>query len=459
MNLYVAITALALYGDLLKRVVGATGAILTTYALFGLIIVTCFTKRRAPEAQFVRIGGNGFSTICLVLIGVYLIQLLTHIDAPLDEAISSAFYIILPLTYLVTIAQRFPQFNLYKLGQSFLVLMPPILVVGLIQYIVNDSFLIDTTYSEAGGVIERNFLDNDISNGEKNYKRLPSLLASADRLSAVGMMQMYFCALVLRGYRKMTLRHVLWLLFSLMSAIAVLTIAGARSRILIIGVAVALSALPMLKNKVAPARQRRCSAGVSPVIVILIFAAIGGGVLSTGIMGTLDSVPIIRQLNATAETGEVWVRIMEFFTESSIPDDVTIFGRGLGVAGVGGRPGEFALRAMWIESGVFWTALMLPMYVALVLRLAQYLAGAIRRQEPIDIFLCAIPLLTWISGLMAGLSATFELSTALTLFPAIAVMTRDIAVSPVGRSVHNLWSNPLIAARKRNSRLGKMRKV
>jgi hypothetical protein len=192
--------------------------------------------------------------------------------------------------------------------------------------------------------------------------------------------------------------------------------------------------LPIVLKLIANVRQRQPSAGVSAAIIIMIAAAIGGGILAAGMAGrgmegALDSLPIVRQLNATAEKGDVTVRTMEFFDVSSMPDDVTIFGLGLGVAGVGGRPGEMALRAMWIESGVFWTTFMLLMHAALVFRLTQCLLGAFKRQAPYDIFLRAIPLIMWVFGLMAGLSGTFELSTALTLFPAIAVITRAIPES------------------------------
>jgi hypothetical protein len=88
---------------------------------------------------------------------------------------------------------------------------------------------------------------------------------------------------------------------------------------------------------------------------------------------------------------------------------------------------------MWIESGVFWTTLMLLMYAALVLKLAQRLVGAIRRQAPCDVFLCAIPLIMWLFGLMAGLSGLFELSTALTLLPAVALITTGVVASPARR--------------------------
>lgn len=441
MKLYMAIAALALYGDAFKRVLGATGALFTTYAIFGLIIAACFAKAYEPKARLVRPGDNWFSNGCLALLGVYLVQLLTHFDAPLFEATASALYIILPLAYLVTIAQCFPHFDLYRLGQSFLILMPPILVVALIQYFVDDSFLIDTTYSETGGVIDRNLMGEIIPGGATFYKRLPSLMASADRLSAMGMMQFYFCVLLLRGAGKMTPRRAVWLLFSLASAIAVLMIAGARSRILITGIAIALAGAPIVLKLLVNVRQRQRSSGVSPAIIIVIAAAIGGGILAAGVAGggmegALDSLPIVRQLNATAEKDDVSVRATESLEMSSIPDDVTIFGLGLGAAGVGGRPGEMAVRAMWIESGVFWTALMLLIYAALILRLAQCLLGAIRRQAPHDIFLCAVPLLLWMLGLMAGLAGTFELSTALTLFPAVAVITADMTVLPARRPVY-----------------------
>jgi hypothetical protein len=432
MKLYLTIAALALYGDLLKRVLGATAALLSSYAIFGFIIATCFMKAYAPEAQLVRAGNEWFSTVCLALLGAYLIQLLTHFDAPLFEAFGSAVYIVLPLAYIVTIARCFPQFDLCRLAQSFLVLMPPIVAVALIQYFADAAFLVDTTYSETGGVVARNFLDNDILGGDTYYKRMPSILASADRLSAMGMMQLYFCVLVLHGSSKMTLHRALWLLFSLASAIAVLIIAGARSRILIIGVAIALAGLPMVRKLIARARQRQRSTRFFPVAISMVVAMVVGTVWAARIAGSmdgaLDSLPIIRQLNATMETGDFWVRIMEYFVESFVPDNVTIFGLGLGTAGVGGRPGEIALRAMWIESGVFWTVLMLLMHAALALRLLQCLVGAIRLQTPYSVFLCAISFLMWMLGLTAGFGGTFELSTALTLFPAVAVITTGVTL-------------------------------
>jgi hypothetical protein len=431
MKLYLAIAALALYGDLPKRFLGSTGT-LVSYVTFGLIIAACFSKAYTPEARFVRPSNTWFSTACLILLAIYVVQALTNLDAPAWEAFISAMYIVLPLTYIVVIARRFPQFDLHKLAHAFMILMPPILAVALVQYFINGTFLIDTTYSEDGGVIGRNFLDNDLGDGPGSYNRYPSLFASADRLSAMGMMQLFFCALLMHGSRKMTRAKALWLLFNLASALAVLMIAGARSRILIIGAAIVLAAVSIAQKLIANARRQR-SGGF--FIVMMIFIAIAGGVavkMMGGMEGALDSLPIIRQLNATAEHGDVWVRLSEALDVSAIPEDVTLFGLGLGVAGVGGRPGEFALRAMWIESGVFWTTLMLLMHTALVFRLMQCLAGAFRQQAGYGIFLCAIPLFTWMFGLMAGLSGTFELSTALTLFPFIAVTTPGV-VAPLAK--------------------------
>lgn len=434
MKLYLAIAALALYGDLLKRVIGATGALFTVYALFGLIIAACFAKAYAPEARSVRPGNNWFSSVCLALIGIYLIQMGTNFDAPLFEAVASTFYIVLPLTYIVTITRCFPQFDLYRLGQSFLVLMPPIVAVALVQYFVDESFMIDTTYGESGGVIARNLMDDNILGEATYYNRLPSLMASADRLSAVGMMYLYFCVLVLHGYSgRMTTRRVLWLLFSVVSAIAVLMIAGARSRILIVGFAIALAGLPMLKQLIARGRRRLGSTRFSPVATVMVVAMIAGAVGAArmeGTTGSIAAVPMIRQLKATAEKGDVWDRTSDYFIHSFMPDDVTVFGRGLGTVGVGGRPGERAVATMWIESGLFWTSLMLLMNAVLVLRLTQCLAGAFRRQTPYGVFLCAIPLLTWLLGLLAGFSGLFELFTALTLFPAVAVITAGVVDSP-----------------------------
>ena len=122
---------------------------------------------------------------------------------------------------------------------------------------------------------------------------------------------------------------------------------------------------------------------------------------------------------------------------SEVPADVTILGEGLGTT-ASGRPGEFAIRAMWIESGVLWTPIMLLIHAGVLFWLGRLGLRALIDGDAVLTLLAVGSALAWLFALLTGLSSTFELSQGLLLFPTIAAVSivssksrrRPMAVGP-----------------------------
>ena len=132
----------------------------------------------------------------------------------------------------------------------------------------------------------------------------------------------------------------------------------------------------------------------------------------------------------TLEHGDIGHRFQSSINLSKIPDEVTFFGEGLGVT-AGGRPGEFGIRAMWIESGLFWTLITLMIHAGILFLLGRLaLSAALSGNALITLFAVG-QMLAWIFALLAGLSSTFELSQALLIFPTIAVFSMITLRRPV----------------------------
>lgn len=140
-------------------------------------------------------------------------------------------------------------------------------------------------------------------------------------------------------------------------------------------------------------------------------------------LGTfLRNVPVVRMLNESFQTGDVSSRVSDGVMLSLMPDSISLFGEGLGTVG-GGRPGEFGVRVMWIESGLFWTPMILVINAAILWRLLANAVRTIQKGQAAAAPLAVAQFLAWVFALLAGLSSTFELAQALLIFPSIAVLT------------------------------------
>ena len=118
---------LALYGDLIKRVVPATVALGALYAAALVILFAMLRGGRAQQHPPLASNLAGW------LIAVYFVQVLTIFTGNLLYGVMLALYVSIPLSFLYLIPRTYPQFDLYALSLYTTILMVPIHAVGLVQ--------------------------------------------------------------------------------------------------------------------------------------------------------------------------------------------------------------------------------------------------------------------------------------------------------------------------------------
>jgi len=419
--IYFSISILALYGDIVKRILPAGAALGVVYAAAILILLMMMVQRRtagpvsahrhlAREAQWV----NLFTGILIV---TYIAQFLTSFNSPFAEGLSHLLYMVIPLSFILVVQKARFNFSLAELAKLFLWMMIPINIVGLIQFGVDPSFLISTSYSgnEMGGVIARNLLEGGV------FNRYPSIFASADRYSAMGLMQFYFSWMLLTAGTLMTRKAKLWLAFNLLSSFVALGIAGARSRVLIVVVVlllIVLSEAIQIFGTVLGTRRGRASTIAYLLGGITVVAALVVPMMNS------EDYPIVLLLQQSLSSGDINMRFDEAVLFSFLPKDVSLFGAGLGTIGVGGKPGEFGIMSTWAESGLIWGGIILLAFFAICLTLAKLMFKAILTGQLVRLVMVGIPLLLLIFALLSGLTSSFELSSGILLGCAIAVALR-----------------------------------
>lgn len=412
-----SVVTLALYGDLVKRILSPNAALLLLYGLAALILVVMLVFSHAKRAK----RATMVSVLAGALIYVYLGNLATSFTTEREIApFIGAAYVCLPLAYLATLHRANPNFDIQQFALYVTVLMIPVHFVGIIQQFVSESFMISTAYSEEGGIIGRNFLDKG------TFNRLPSIYASADRFSGVVMMQIVLTPCLLLGSKIPKRRVIAWVVFNLILGGVSLLVAGARSRIIILGIAIAATGVVIIIQRLKENRSSRLvrlRVGVFVSLIVLGFASL---TLPEWIREPLLDLPVLSMLDQTFEGDDITERLQEAIELSQIPDNVTVLGEGLGVI-EGGRPGEFGIRAMWIEGGLLWTLIMLTIHAAILVCLVH---TATRLALMGNVFLMPLAIgqiLVWIMAVLAGLSTSFELSQALLLFPTIAALSMAVS--------------------------------
>lgn len=419
-RIYYAIVLLVLYGDLVKRVLSPSAALFVLYAM-ALAILFAIARRKRAYAPRMSREGRMLHIAVMSLVLLYLSQLLTSPPDYFIDAISHALYMIIPLMYILVLQRRLPEFDLVGLGKVFLFFMIPINLIGLAQYYVDPTFFISTAYDkDSGGVIVRNFL------GAGTFNRYPSLFASADRYSAMGLMQLYFTVIVFMSTHSNSNREKLWLIINALSAVVALFIAGARSRILIAIVAAVAAALTSFIKLHFSGKLTLARATV-PVGSVLLLGVLTIWLIapheSSGAKSGEDLFPVITMLAQTLEEGDISTRIGEATEFSLLPEEITVFGQGLGTVSKG-KPGEFGIRSIWIESGMFWGGMMLVAFLTIVAALALRVWRSFLALKPLNMAIYMVPFLLLIFALLAGLTSSFELSTGLMLGCSIAIILR-----------------------------------
>jgi len=125
-RIYIAIALMTLYGDLLKRYMSDSGSLGTLYLLACIILLAMKFQANKKKAPLCR-EAKTMKFFVFSLIILYFLQLLVFsFDELFPLAFTHTLYMCVPLMYIIVILKFFPQFDLVKLSQGFLIMMIPI---------------------------------------------------------------------------------------------------------------------------------------------------------------------------------------------------------------------------------------------------------------------------------------------------------------------------------------------
>jgi hypothetical protein len=418
-KIYYAIPALALFGDLvLKRFLQPYWALACLYTIAVLILVWIVVLKWDKKSLKLTALERRISFVIYYLVIAYIFQSLISLDIPFIYSLTHVIYICVPLLYIPLILRYCPDFDLQKLSTIFLLMMIPVNIVGLVQYFINPDFLISTVYDAEGGIIFRNSYQGV-------FLRFPSIFTSADRYSAIGLIQLYFTIILLSLSNKKTAKMNLWICFNLISSIVGMCIAGARSRILILLLLMVLMALssfvafrPVLRKTFFNLR-----------IAILIILSVGvlTVTFNPSYVTKIIEAPSIRFLITSIKEGNIENRIGEYASHALLSDDVPLSGKGLGALGNMGKPAEMGIESIWIECGFIGGLLILIGFSGIILILALLSCQAFIKGQLLNVLIFGLPALSLTTGLFTGLTAVFELSSAIMLMSGIAGTIRHFS--------------------------------
>lgn len=424
-TIYVLLAGLLVFGDLLKRLMPATTALWLSYgSACALLLLLIARGRRYPRPIGVSRTWSIIYLSTWLLVAAYLLQLFSTWGSKFPNAAIHAAYLCVPLAYLLVVQGHCRHFDLTGLTQVVLIFMAPINVVGAVQYWIQPTFLVSFNYSDEGGIIARNLLTVG------SFLRFPSLFASADRYSAMGLMQLYLSIRLLGAHREWPMRRALWAGFNIAAGFAALLIAGARSRILIALAMVAIMGLAYLlahARAVTPRGRRERNPILRVMAATAAFSLLASIALRWVQPEGEDAFSVMSFLSESVENRDIDGRIGEAATVSAIPDDLTFFGEGLGTQGVAGKPGEFGMRSMWRESGLMGTLLLMSAFVSLAFALTHLGVRALLGGRPVDTVVFSTPVMLLVFGLLAGLTGVFELSSGILLGCSIGDIGRGLA--------------------------------
>ena len=407
------LAVLTVWGDLIKPHLPAEQALMLLYLGACLLLVLLFA---AGDWQLRPIGGADTSlasNAALFLVAVYFFQWSMSVDAPAREGLNHLLYMAIPLGYLILIPRCQPNFDHVALANRVLLLMIPVNIIGIVQYTVDPTFFISTSYSgESGGVIRRNLLYGAA------FQRFPSLYASADRYSAMALMQ--FCYSIILLQASGTGRgRMAWIAFNVIGSLVALGIAGARSRLIIVfALALIVAAIYSWQRLMTLRRENRgwTLAVLSVAVVIAL-----GVLIARARTGEYSVFTLLQQSLLERDLNH---RIEQAVTKSLLPTETSAFGEGLGSIGVGGKPGEFGIQSIWAESGVVWGSLLLVGFAGIGFALVRSALASLRAHRLIEMALPLLALLILATALLTGLTSAFELSSGVLLACAIVLAVR-----------------------------------
>lgn len=415
---YFAIPAITLYGDfVLKRFLPFKWALASLYMLAVIILVGIILTNRdevIPKPSSTEAHINFF---VYYLIIIYCIRSLTSFDVPFLYSLTHMLYICIPLLYIPIVSRYCAEFELKKMINIFLLLMIPINLAGLIQYTSNPGFLISTAYSETGGIIHRSVYRGI-------FLRYPSIFASADRYSAIGLIQFYFAIILLSLSENKTRKTYLWIYFNLISSVVAMVIAGARTRIFIFLALVTLMVLSAFLKSLFVSRKTVSKLAFAVLIasaaVVLVFA------FNPDSTKVVTEAPFVRFFISSVRQGDVQNRVGRYIGRTLLSDDISLLGEGLGSLGKKGKPAEMGIESIWIECGFIGGSLILVGFCGMIFILVSLSFQAFIRGRPLEICIFGLPALALLTGLLTGLTSVFEFSSGIPLMCATGAVIKQL---------------------------------
>lgn len=404
------IAFIAVYGDLLKRILPPIAALMVIY---GCCIIT-LGFMLTQKSRYIRSKKPPILIFFKILVLTYFLQFLTGFSTEILPAFQALIYICVPLLFVIVISQNYTNFDLYALARYVGIFMLPVHGVGLVQYFIDSNFFISKEYVETGGVIARNFISSAGS-----FNRLPAIFVSADRYAGVSSAQFLIAFVLLLKTEKRQQDFAFFMMISLLTASIGMLIGGARSRIIIIIFTLIIAAIAFL-FKVVKNRYSRSNKKIVIKISLMIIFFLGISQLFESVRYHMNNIPVISMLSETIEKKDAQWRFTQALKISIPPDNLSFFGNGLG-SGADGPSGEFAIRALWIESGLFWTIIILAGHFGILVYFAICLTRSVIAGNSLRAILLSGTGITWFIGLLTGFTSFFEISIALILFPTIAV--------------------------------------
>ena len=428
--LYFILVALSLYGDMFKRYIPAQAALATLYGLSVAILIWLILNR-THQKRLKLIRNQESDLLCKSIYFISIIYILHFLlgsnNAPFLAGLTYILYIFVPLFYSVVVIKCWPDFNITKFSNIYHLLMIPINIIGLIQYKINPNFLIDKTYAATGGVIERNLFAG-------SFLRLPSIFVSADRYSAIGLIQFYLAFFLLLNQKQNKRTNVFWIFFNFISGFIAMFISGARSRLIIVIAVLIIFTLTIIKGLLSgysfnwlnnfKYSFKKLFTNILVLGLMLIFILLYYPEILNALIDEIYRFPIVTFLQDSFTKGDVEDRVNVTIARSLVPDDIPWFGTGIG--SFGDRPGEYSLAQTWAESGIFWGFFKLIGFIGIMFAMLLKAFQGFVVNDPVKVAVFTLPALAILTGLLTGLTGVLELSSGVMLAVAVgAIMQYD----------------------------------
>lgn len=407
--------SLTVYGDLLKRLLAPFWALGALYALaffWLLLLFFIFVRRRVFRTNVQLI------TPFVSIIALYFIQIFVHPQFFSVDALVFFLYFFIPVGSLILWNSFSGEIDTRKMVFIFGIFMLPHHIVAIIQMFFDQGFGVSTAYSEHGGVILRSLIAPTTEKLTSVYLRLPGLFVSADRYAGMSALQVALSAYFVSFDRKNTPIDLSKFIFLLTLGILGLFISGVRSRT---GIGISSILIATIACYLYWYLSQRVSLRMAfqQVIGFLIGTTF---IIGLVLVMNFDSLIMLKQ---TFMSGDIFIRFGQMFSMSLPPSDVTMVGQGIG--SLGGRPAEFGIWAMWRESGLLFSSLLLVSYFTVMVVCVIAIIGGIRANNVGDtsVILCFLGFLMF--GMLAGFSTNFEYSLGLALFTLTGMALRRSA--------------------------------